>query len=142
MERLIGIWIDYSQAIIGEVKKNEVEISVISSDIDHQLRIEGETADKTRFSSQHRSNNEHRTENRYQEQVKKYIKSVYEEIKNASAIYVVGPAEAKKELVKYYTETNKTDSNIVGVEACDKLTENQLKAKFQEFYIELLKTKK
>lgn len=142
MERLIGIWIDYSQTIIGEVKKNEVEISVISSEIDHQLRIEGETADKTRFSSQHRSNNEHRNENRHQEQVKKYIKSVFEEIKNADAIYIIGPAEAKKEMVKYYTENNKNDNNIVGVEPCNKLTENQLKAKFQEFYAELLKSNK
>lgn len=142
MEKLIGIWIDYSQAIIGEVKKNEVELSFLPSDIDHQLRIEGETADKTRFSAQHRSNNEHRNENRHQEQVKKYIKTVFDEIKNADAIYIIGPAEAKKELVKYYTENNKSDNNIVGVEACDKLTENQLKAKFQEFYIELLKTKK
>ncbi|MFN7014980.1 MAG: hypothetical protein ACK4ON_12000, partial [Bacteroidia bacterium] len=139
MERLLGIWIDYSQAIIGEIKKNEVELSVISSEIDHQLRIEGEGADKTRFTSQHRSNNEHRNENRYQEQVKKFIKTVYEEIKNANAIYIIGPAEAKKELVKYYTENNKSDNNIVGVEPCDKLTENQLKAKFKEFFSELLK---
>ncbi|GIV44821.1 MAG: hypothetical protein KatS3mg035_1944 [Bacteroidia bacterium] len=142
MERLLGIWIDYSQAIIGEIKKNDVELSVISSEIDHHLRIEGESADKTRFGAQIHSNNEHRNENRYQEQVKKYIKSVYEEIKNADAIYIIGPAEAKKELVKYYSETNKSDNNIVGVEASDKLTENQLKAKFKEFFSELLKAKK
>jgi hypothetical protein len=142
MERLLGIWIDYSQAIIGEIKKNEVELSVISSEIDHQLRIEGEGADKTRFGAQNHSNNEHRNENRHQEQVKKYIKSVYEEIKNADAIFIIGPAEAKKELVKYYTENNKSDNNIVGVEASDKLTENQLKAKFKEFFSELLKAKK
>jgi stalled ribosome rescue protein Dom34 len=142
MERLLGIWIDYSQTIIGEVKKNEVALSVISSEIDHQLRIEGEGTDKTRFGAQNHSNNEHRNENRHQEQVKKYIKTVYDEIKNANAIYIIGPAEAKKELVKYYTETNKNDNNIVGVEACDKITENQLKAKFQEFYTELLKAKK
>lgn len=142
MERLLGIWIDYSQAIIGEIKKNDVELSVISSEIDHHLRIEGEGADKTRFGAQIHSNNEHRNENRYQEQVKKYIKSVYEEIKNADAIYIIGPAEAKKELVKYYSETNKSDNNIVGVEASDKLSENQLKAKFKEFFSELLKAKK
>lgn len=142
MERLIGIWIDYSQAIIGEVKNNAVTLSVIESEIDHLLRIDGETADKTRFSPQHRSNNEHRNENRHHEQVKKYIKTVYEEIKNADAIYIIGPAEAKKELVKYYTENNKNDNNILAVEPCDKLTENQLKAKFKEFYAEMLKTKK
>lgn len=142
MERLLGIWIDYSQAIIGEIKKNDVELFTIASEIDHQLRIDGEDADKTRFSPQHRSNNEHRNENRHQEQVKKYIKNVYEQIKDANAIYIIGPAEAKKELVKYYTEHNKNDNNIVAVEPCDKLTENQLKAKFQEFFAEILKTKK
>lgn len=142
MERLLGIWIDYSQAIVGEVKKNDVELSIISSEIEHQLRIKGEAADKTRFSSQHHSNNEHRNENRHQEQVKKYMKAVFEEIKNADAIYIIGPAEAKKELIKYYTENNNKDNNIVGVEPCDKLTENQLKAKFHEFYAELLKSKK
>lgn len=142
MKRFLGIWIDYSQAIIGEVKKNDVELSTISSEIEHQLRIDGETDDKTRFTSQHYSNNEHRKENRHQEQVKKYIKSVFEKIKDADAIYIIGPAEAKKELVKYYTENNKNDNNILEVEPCDKLTENQLKAKFQEFFADLIKSKK
>jgi len=142
MKGLLGIWIDYSQAIIGEVNKNDVTLTVIPSEIEHHLRIEGEGSDKTRFGAQIHSNNEHRKENRYHEQVKKYIKTVYEEIKNADAIYIIGPAEAKKDLVKYYTENNKSDNNIVGVEACDKLTDNQLKAKFKDFYIDMIKAKK
>lgn len=141
MDRKLGVWIDFNQAIIGELKNGEVELSVIASEIDHRLRIEGESDDKTRFGAHNHSNNEHRNQNRHQEQVKKYIKTVYEAVKNADALYIIGPAEAKKELEKYYTENSKVN-RIAGIETCEKLTENQLKAKFKEFYAEALKSKK
>jgi hypothetical protein len=54
-------------------------------------------------------------------------------LREATAILILGPGEAKLELNKRFEQKNLGD-RIIGVEAADKMTKPQIAAKAREFF--------
>jgi len=132
MKKSFAIWIDYSGAIIGVKHESDIMLTRVDSEIETHIREEGQTADKTKFSPSHVSNNEHRNEHRLREQVLKYFKNLAAQLGQGSEIFLFGPGEAKKEFSNYLQKSvGNMNINIKGVENSAYLTENQLIAKMK-----------
>ncbi|MCS6982294.1 MAG: hypothetical protein N2110_06510 [Flavobacteriales bacterium] len=131
MKKVLVIWMDYAEALIGQQDDGDVRITVLPSEIETMVREEGQTPDYTKFTPFHVSNNENRNHHREQEQVKKYFKRLEDAIKGAGKIYIMGPGEAKKEFSHFIKEHTKNSPEILAVENCERLTEGQLRAKMR-----------
>ncbi|MCX7650320.1 MAG: hypothetical protein N2050_07195 [Flavobacteriales bacterium] len=129
---IFAVWMDYSGARIGRPVNGEIQIESLDSGVETHLREEGQTADHTRFSPMHVSNNEHRNQNRHREQVKKYWKALAEKLHEAQGVHLIGPGEAKKEFAQYLKEHNKNLPAVLTVENSEALTERQLLARMRQ----------
>lgn len=135
IEKKVAIWMDYAEALIGRREEDRVAVEKISSGIEFHLREEGQTADRTRFTPFHVSNNEHRNQHREQEQVKKYWKNLSEKLAGAEGVYLMGPGEAKREFARYMEEHIKNSPKVLALENSERLTENQLLAKMRQILL-------
>lgn len=131
MKKVLVIWMDYAEALIGQQDNADVRITALPSEIETMVREEGQTADHTKFSPFHVSNNENRNHHREQEQVKRYFKRLEGALKEAGKIYLMGPGEAKKEFYHFIKVHSKNNPEILAVENCERLTEGQLRAKMR-----------
>lgn len=134
-KKKIAIWMDYAEALIGRSQEGQVAVERLDSGIETHVREEGQTADRTRFTPFHVSNNEHRNQHREQEQVKKYWKHLSEKLAGSEAVYLMGPGEAKREFARYLEEHVKNSPQILAVENSERLTENQLLAKMRQILL-------
>ena len=59
---------------------------------------------------------------------------VIEHVGDAGKIFIFGPGEAKLELAKEMKKIKGRQERNVAVEACDRITENQIVAKVKSFF--------
>ena len=79
--------------------------------------------------------NEHTAEERRKHQYHAFFVKVIELLGDSSKIAVFGPGEAKLEFAKEIEKVNDLHTKVTGVEACERLTENQLIAKVKTLFI-------
>jgi hypothetical protein len=131
----IGLWIDHRRAVIvtvdgkdersgknGTNDKNEenavVAIEEVVSGMEKHVRYS---------SGAHMQEDtaEDQQDKRFNGHLNKYYEEVAGHLRNAAAILILGPGEAKGELQKLLTHQGKGDV-IVGVQAADKMTDHQI----------------
>jgi len=123
MKTTVGLWIDHRKAVIVFVTGKEEEIKLISSNIEKQRGQSGLSvpADDLR-----------------QRELTEHLNSYYDEVisslRNAGAILIMGPGEAKVELKKRI-EINNLNGRIIDVETVDKMTDRQIVAKVREHFL-------
>jgi stalled ribosome rescue protein Dom34 len=116
MKTTVGLWIDHEKAMIVFVSGKDAEIERINSNIEKQHRQSGVAtpADDVR-----------------QRELTGHLDRYYDEvvscIREAEAILILGPGEAKGELRKRL-EKEKLDGRIVGIETADRMTDPQIVA--------------
>jgi stalled ribosome rescue protein Dom34 len=71
---------------------------------------------------------------RFKQQLNKYYQQVLSALKNADAILLMGPGEAKIEFEKAVKKNKGMQNRILKVETADKMTKNQMLAHVREFY--------
>ncbi len=76
---------------------------------------------------------EDQRDRRFKGHLHKYYDRVVSHIRDADAILILGPGEAKVEL-KTRLESEALGGRIAGIETVDKLTERQLAAKVREHF--------
>lgn len=125
MKPTVGLWIDHRKAVIVFVTGKEEEIKLISSDLEHSHGQSGSSvrADDLR----QRESTEH---------LKNYYDEVISSLRNAEAILIMGPGEAKGELAKRI-ELNPLKGRAIDVETADKMTDRQIVAKVQEHFLRI-----
>ena len=118
MKTTVGLWIDHRKAVIVFVTgQAEEEITLIRSEIEKPHGESGLAvpADDAR-----------------QRELTEHLNSYYDEVigalRQATAILILGPGEAKGELKKRL-ERNPLPGRRIEVETVDKLTDRQLVAK-------------
>ena len=122
MKTTVGLWIDHKKAVIVFVTGQEEEIKLISSKIEKQRGQSDRSvpADDAR-----------------QRELTEHLNSYYDEViaslRNAEAILIMGPGEAKGELKKRIERTRLTGRTI-DIETVDKMTDRQLVAKVREHF--------
>jgi hypothetical protein len=120
-----GLWIDHREAVIVVLSKDGENIKRIESTGEKQLRRSGEPA-TGRFEYQAVPADDSR-QRAYTGQLARYYDEIVAFLRDAGALLIFGPGEAKGELKKRF-EMGKTGAHIVTMETTDKMTESQIVA--------------
>ena len=124
MNKEIGLWIDHRKAVIVMVSDEGEEVREITSHMEKHVR----------FSSGNNSedgSSEDIRDRQFGNHLNSYYDEVIAAIRDAQAIQIFGPGEAKGELEKRL-ESKGLKGRIVGIETVDKMTDRQIAAKVRE----------
>ena len=125
MKSEIGLWIDHRQAVIVVVTDAGEETRHIISDMEKHVRFSsGSSEDGSQEDVRDRQFGNH---------LNSYYDEVIAVIRDADAIQIFGPGEAKGELEKRL-EREGLKGHIVGIETVDKMTDRQIAAKVREHF--------
>ncbi len=123
MKSEIGLWIDHRQAVIVVVTDAGEETKRIISNMEKHVRFSsGSSEDGSQEDVRDRQFGNH---------LNSYYDEVIAVIRDADAIQIFGPGEAKGELEKRL-EREGLKGHIVGIETVDKMTDRQIAAKVRE----------
>jgi hypothetical protein len=135
MKRVVGLWIDHRKAVIVTIVGEGKEILLtMKSRMEPHVRFAG----GSRSMAPHQSlevTAEDQRDRRFSDHLSTYYDEVISHIREAEAILVFGPGEAKGELEKRL-ESKGLAGRIVGVEAVDKMTDRQIAAKVRQRFLE------
>jgi hypothetical protein len=120
-----GLWVDHRVALIVVLSKTGEEIKRIQSGAEKQLRRTGEPS-VGRFEYQEVPADDSR-QRAYSGYLARYYDEIVNYLRQAGAILIFGPGEAKGELKKRF-EKECPGAHIVTMETTDKMTEGQIVA--------------
>jgi len=129
MKSAVGLWIDHSQARIVMISAEGEKTEHIRSDMEKHVRFSG----GSRFDGPGTSLEEDQQDRRFGNQLSQYYDKVITVIRDADAILIFGPGEAKGEL-RQRLEHEELGGRIVGVETTDKMTDRQIAAKVRQYF--------
>jgi hypothetical protein len=127
-----GVWIDHRQAVIVRLTDRGEETRQIDSGVNHPEI----SANGPRSTNPYTPNDfvaEDKLQRKFANGLTKYYDEVIMCIRDANAILILGPSEAKLELHKRM-EGNKLGDRIADVQAADKLTERQIAASVRQYF--------
>ena len=123
MKSEIGLWIDHRQTVIVVVTDAGEETKRIISNMEKHTRFSsGSSEDGSQEDVRDRKFGNH---------LDSYYDEVIAVIRDADAIQIFGPGEAKGELEKRL-ESEGLKGRIVAIETMDKMTDRQIAAKVRE----------
>lgn len=125
MKKELGLWIDHREAVIVTVAGAEETTQHIRSEIEEHGRFSANAPE---------GSPEDRRDRRFGHHLHQYYAGVISAIRDADAILILGPGEAKGELEKQL-EQEKLGGRIVGIETVDKLTDPQIVAKVRHYFL-------
>ncbi len=135
MKRVVGLWIDHRKAVIVAILGEGKEIVLtMKSHLEPHVRFSAGARSKTPHLSVELTAEDQR-DRRFAQHLSTYYDEVISHIREAEAILVFGPGEAKGELEKRLESTG-LGGRIVGVEAVDKMTDRQIAAKVRQRFLE------
>ncbi len=133
MEKKVGIWLDNEKAYIITLIDGNENVEKIESNVETRVRFKGETKSYSRLGGMFINPQKKKTK-RKKQQLKKYFSNILSRTKDASGIYIFGPADAKTNLKKIYQKEKTFNNKLRKVEASNRLTENQMVAKVKEVF--------
>jgi hypothetical protein len=129
MKSAAGLWIDHRQASIVMLSAGGEKTEHITSDIEKDVRFSG----GSRFDGPGTSLEEDQQDRRFGNQLSQYYDKIITVIREAEAILILGPGEAKGEL-QQRLEREELGGRIVGVETADKMTDRQITARVRQYF--------
>jgi hypothetical protein len=118
MKTNIGLWIDHRKAVIVSLTDSGENLREVPSHMEKHVRYSGGAADVS---------GEDQRDMRFADHLARFYEKVIARIRNADAILILGPGEAKGEL-KARLEHESLGGSIVGIETADKMTDRQIAA--------------
>lgn len=128
-----GLWIDHRKAVIVMVS----EQGNTATRVDAKVTKTGTSAAGRGPGGSHgprQSGAEDTRERHFEGQLREFYDDVIAQIREAEAILIFGPGEAKGEL-KARLEHGGLGARIVGIETVDKMTNRQVAAKVREHFV-------
>ena len=125
MKSEIGLWIDHRQAVIVVVTDAGEETKRIISNMEKHVRFASGSSED--------GSAEDVRDRQFANRLNSYYAEVIAVIRDADAIQIFGPGEAKGELEKRL-ENEGLKGRIVGIETVDKMTDRQIAAKVREHF--------
>lgn len=125
-----GLWIDHRKAVIVTISREGDTTELVESDVEKHVRYSGGSGGSR---GSREGAGEDTRERHFEGQLDKYYDDVIARIRDAEAILIFGPGEAKGEL-KTHLERAGFGARIVGVETVDKMTDRQIAAKAREHF--------
>lgn len=120
MKSEVGLWIDHRQAVIVVLTDAGEETKRILSHMEKHVRFASGSSED--------GSAEDVRDRQFENHLNNYYDEVIAVIRDAHAIQIFGPGEAKGELEKRL-ESEGLKGHIVGIETVDKMTERQIAAK-------------
>jgi hypothetical protein len=134
MSTQMGLWIDHRKAIIVGVTDTGEEMGLVISNVEKQLRRSGDSPLKGSYEPRQVPADDSR-QRALTSHLNIYYDAVIACIRNAEAILIFGPGEAKGEL-KERLERDKLGGCIAAIETTDKMTDHQIAAKVRGYFSE------
>jgi len=132
MKTTVGLWIDHKKAIIVAVTDKGEETGLIISKVEKQLRRSGDSPLTGLYESYQVPESDSRQKT-FTGHLNIYYDAVIACIRDAEAILIFGPGDAKGELKKRL-ERNNLGGRIIGIETVDKMTDRQIAAKVRQHF--------
>jgi hypothetical protein len=132
MKKQVGLWIDHKKAVVIAMTDKGEETGLILSEAEKQLRRSGDSPLKGPFKSQQLRADD-KIQRAFTEHLNVYYDEVIASIRDAEAILIFGPGEAKNEL-KVRLAGKKLDGHVVGIQPADKMTDHQIAAKVRQHF--------
>jgi len=129
----VGLWRDHRKAVIVVVTDKGEETKLIISKVEKQLRRSGSSPLKGTHEAQQVPADDSR-EREFTGHLNIYYDAVIACIRDAEAILIFGPGEAKGELKKRL-ESRELSGRIIGIETVDKMTDRQIAAKVRQRFL-------
>jgi len=135
MKPVVGLWIDHRKAVIVTILGDDKPIMLtMRSNIEPHVRFTAGARSKVPHLSVETTAEDQR-DRRFAHHLAIYYDGVISHLREAEAILVFGPGEAKRELEKRL-EGKGLASRIIAVESVDKLTDRQIVAKVRRRFLE------
>jgi len=132
MTREVGLWVDHHKAVMVTMENEKEETREIRSNVVKHVRLSGglkaEDPNKSDMSTA-----EDVSDRRFDDHLRGYFDGVISLLRNADAIWIFGPGEAKVELKKRL-EHEDLGGRIINIETVDKMTDRQIAAKVRGHY--------
>lgn len=126
MKKQIGLWIDHRETIIVTLGERGEETKRIESDMERYVRSSGKPGSGN-------SVEENQRDRRFANYLNSYYDEVIAYVREADAILIFGPGEAKGELTARLAK-EKLGERIVAVKTEDKMTDPQIAAKVRQHF--------
>ena len=130
---IAGVWIDQKKAVVVILDGEDAHKKVIQSNIDNRERFDGEKSSSGRYGGQN-LDDERNKENRLNLEIKRFLKSMVDELKMHHQLVLFGPAQTKIDLEKEFRQQHELSHMIIDVQPADKMTENQIVAWVKKYY--------
>jgi hypothetical protein len=124
MKKEIGLWIDHRKAIIVIITEAGEEIKKITSNMEKHVRF-------TNGNGSEAGSSEDVRDRQFGNHLNSYYDEVLAVVRDAEAIQIFGPGEAKGELEKRLEHAG-LKTHILAIETVDKMTDRQISAKVRE----------
>ena len=132
MKSIAGLWIDHNKAVIVFITDKKIEKKTITSNGEKQPgRIDG-VRSMTPYDSQY-VHADDSLQKDFTGHLNIYYDEVISYIRDAEAIFIFGPGEAKGELKKRLKKDSLVE-RIAGIETNDKMTDRQIEAKIKKYF--------
>ena len=132
--KLLGIWMDDSNAHLIEPMEDETKIETIHSLYKSRERIAGQKPTGMRVGKNRASNNEYSKHMRKEEYQAHYYNTIGDRIRNYNEILLFGPTRAKNKLFNLLTEDKRFKNVTFHVEVENNMTKNQMKSYVKKYY--------
>ncbi len=133
MKKEIGLWIDHREAILVILTDDGEEIKHIVSNIGKHIRYSGSSHSRTPEGLKEVTSEDQR-DRKFGNQLNQHYDQVIAAIRDADAIQIFGPGEAKSELEKRIKH-ERLKAHILAIETVDKMTDRQISAKVREHFL-------
>jgi hypothetical protein len=134
MKKQVGLWMDHRKAVIVIVSDKGEEMKLIVSKVEKQRRRSGGSPLKGSYEAlQVPADDSHERE--FTGHLNIYYDAIIACIRDAEAILIFGPGEAKGELEKRLA-SKELRGRIIGIETIDKMTDRQIAAKVRQRFPE------
>ena len=130
MKTNVGVWIDHRKAVVVVVTEEGEDIGLIISKVEEQLRRSGDSPLKGSYDA-HSVPADNSRQRALTQHLNIYYDAVITCIREAEAILIFGPGEAKNELEKRLEKSN-LGGLIAGIETADKMTDKEIAAKVRQ----------
>ena len=132
-----GVWIDHTKAIVVLIADQGEETKRIKSDVKKPARSAAGSSAKNSYTP-----NDFVAEDKQQRKRTEHLNRYYDQviacIRDAEAILILGPGEAKGEFKKRI-KSKKLRGRVADLETADKMTDRQIAAVVREHFLAGLK---
>lgn len=131
MTQEMGLWIDHRRAVIVTDFEGDGAVQQIASKMEKRVRYA--VSSPSAGAKPHQKSSEDGRDRRFNENLDRFYDEVITHLKDATAILVMGPGEAKTELQKRLSTRGISDE-IVSVMPADKMTDPEIVAEVNKHF--------